>query len=107
MKTKNVVDPWPGRRLCEIRAHRGISQARLARSLRVTVGTIQNYEHGRVHITAERLEQLAHALQCELADLLARPGSAMPRYRSWRRAAALLHRRQWVRVFHPDAFRER
>jgi transcriptional regulator with XRE-family HTH domain len=47
----------------------------------VSVGTIQNYEHGRVHITTDRLEQLARALQCEPVDLLMPPGSPLPRYR--------------------------
>jgi transcriptional regulator with XRE-family HTH domain len=77
----NTVDPRPGERLCQIREHRETSQGRLARAIGVTVGTVQNYEHGRTHITAERLEQLAGALQCEATDLLQPPGSPPPRYR--------------------------
>jgi transcriptional regulator with XRE-family HTH domain len=80
-----------GERLRQVREHREISQGRLARAIGVTVGTIQNYEHGRALITTDRVEQLAHALQCEPIDLLAKPGSAPPRYRyNQRRYRALL-----------------
>ena len=40
-----------------------MSQGQLARAIGVSVGTIQNHEHGRVHITVDRLEELARALQ--------------------------------------------
>ena len=63
--------------------HRGMSQRLLARMIKVAVGTIQNYEHGRAHLTAERFEQLALALKCEPAELLKPPGSALPQYRFW------------------------
>ena len=65
MKQKTPVDPWPGQRLRQIREHRKISQAKLARAIGVTVGTIQNYERGRAHITTHRIEDLTRALQCE------------------------------------------
>lgn len=71
-----------GQRLYQIRRHRKISQGRIAKAIGVSVGTIQNYEHGRVAVTVDRLEQLARALQCETADLLAEPGSPPPRYYS-------------------------
>jgi len=77
---KRAIDSQPGKRLLEIRQHRGISQGRIAKVLGVSVGTVQNYEHGRTHITTDRLEQLARALQCEPADLLKPPGSPLPRY---------------------------
>ena len=80
MKNK-PVDPRPGIRLHQIREHRDLSQCLLARALGVSVGTIQNYEHGRNHITADRLEELARALQCKAADLLMPPGAPPPRYR--------------------------
>ena len=70
---KRAIDSQPGKRLLEIRQHRGISQGRIAKVLGVSVGTVQNYEHGRTHITTDRLEQLARALQCEPADLLKPP----------------------------------
>jgi transcriptional regulator with XRE-family HTH domain len=71
----------PGKRLLQIRLHREMSQAQIARALGVSVGTIQNYEHGRAHVTAERIAQLARALQCEPHDLLVPPDSPLPRYR--------------------------
>jgi transcriptional regulator with XRE-family HTH domain len=80
----NKIDPRLGNRLHQIRQHRKTSQGRLAKALGVSVGTIQNYEHGRVHITAGRLEQLAMALQCEPADLLESPDTPPPRYRRYR-----------------------
>jgi transcriptional regulator with XRE-family HTH domain len=75
------IDPRPGRRLHQVRDHRDMSQGRLARAIGVSVGTVQNYEHGRVHLTVDRLLELARALQCEPVDLLAPPGSPPPRYR--------------------------
>lgn len=68
----------------QVRQHRHVSQARLARAIGVTVATIQHYERGRVRIPADRLAELAHVLQCESADLMRPPGSPPPRYRPWR-----------------------
>jgi transcriptional regulator with XRE-family HTH domain len=48
----------------------------LRRRFGVTTGTIQAYEHGRTRIAVERLAELARALRCEPADLLAPPGAA-------------------------------
>jgi transcriptional regulator with XRE-family HTH domain len=79
-----------GQRLHEIRQHRDLSQGEVAKAIGVSVGTIQSYEHGRTRITADRIEQLAQALQCELADLLMPPGSRLPLYRQ---AAASRRRR--------------
>jgi transcriptional regulator with XRE-family HTH domain len=78
-----------GKRLHQVREHRNISQARIAKAVGVSVSSIQNYEHGRNRIPADRLEHLARALQCELGDLLADPSSPPPRYRQ-RRYSALL-----------------
>jgi transcriptional regulator with XRE-family HTH domain len=77
---KQAANHRIGERLHQVREHRNISQARLARAVEVSVGTIQNYEHGRAHITIDRLEQLARALQCEPADLLTSPETPPPRY---------------------------
>jgi transcriptional regulator with XRE-family HTH domain len=74
-------DARPGERLRQVREHRKMSQRRLAKAIGVSVGTVQNYERGRVAITTDRLEQLARALQCEPADLLKPSGSPPPRYR--------------------------
>jgi transcriptional regulator with XRE-family HTH domain len=73
------IDPRPGQRLYQVRQHRGISQGKIARAVGVSVGTIQNYEHSRVRVTVDRLEQLALALRCKPAELLAPPGSPLPR----------------------------
>ena len=64
-----------GQRLQQVRQHRGLSQGRLAKAIGVTVGTVQHYEHGRVPITVDRIEQLAMALHCEFVEMLAPPGS--------------------------------
>jgi transcriptional regulator with XRE-family HTH domain len=58
-----------------------MSHGALASALSVSVGTIQNYERGRAVMTIDRIEKLAHALQCELLDLLMPPESPPPRYR--------------------------
>jgi len=81
---KSAVNSKSGQRLHQIREHREISQGKIAKAIGVSIGTIQNYEHGRAHMTADRLEQLAQALQCEPADLLASPGTPPPRYRRQR-----------------------
>lgn len=78
---RKARDGHAGERLRQIREHRGLSQGKAAKAIGVSVGTIQNYERGRVAITTDRLQQLARALQCEPADLLQPPNSAVPRYR--------------------------
>jgi transcriptional regulator with XRE-family HTH domain len=77
---KQTANHQTGERLHQVRKHRNISQGQIASSIGVSVGTVQNYEHGRTHITTDRLEQLAWALQCEPTDLLAPPGTPPPRY---------------------------
>jgi transcriptional regulator with XRE-family HTH domain len=77
---KITVDPRPGQRLREVRQHREISPANLAKAIGVSVGTIQHYEHGRTRITDNRLDQLAQALSCGRLELLMPPGSPPPPY---------------------------
>jgi len=72
------------KRLHQVREHRQISQGRIAEAIGVSVGTIQNYERGRVPITTGRLEQLAQALQCKPADLLAPSEAPLPHDRHYR-----------------------
>jgi transcriptional regulator with XRE-family HTH domain len=79
-----MPNPDLGRRLLELRQARGLSQGRVAKATGVTTAAIQAYEHGRAGITVERLEDLARALQCEPVELLAPPGTPLPRYRSRR-----------------------
>jgi transcriptional regulator with XRE-family HTH domain len=78
---QKAVNGRHGKRLLEVRQHRKLSQGRLARAIGVSIGTIQHFEHARVAITADRIEQMARALQCESADLLKPPGAPPPRYR--------------------------
>jgi transcriptional regulator with XRE-family HTH domain len=59
-----------GERLAEARKARGFSQAWLARRIGVSVGTVQAYEHGRARIAVDRLEALANALHCDVAELV-------------------------------------
>lgn len=99
---KKHIDPAAGRRLSEVRQHRLISQAELAKAADVKVGTIQAYEHARNDISATRLEQLARALQCETADLMMPPGAPLPRYRfrgSFRRQSSFSILRTWRNAF--------
>jgi transcriptional regulator with XRE-family HTH domain len=81
---RKAIDPRPGQRLSEIRQHRNISQSQLAKAVGVSVGTIQNYEHRRNRITADRINELALMLQCNPVDLLADPGSPPPHARRYR-----------------------
>lgn len=67
-----------GHRLRQIREQRALSQGRLARLIGVSTGSIQNYEHGRVHIPDERIFQLALALHCRPEELLMPPGAPIP-----------------------------
>lgn len=76
-----MIDPRLGQRLHQLREARDLSQGQIARTVGVSVGTIQGYEHGRSRLTVDRLEQLAAALQCEPVELLMAPGSPTPRYR--------------------------
>src|SRR5262245_2808766 len=70
-----------GRRLQEVREHVGVSQLLLAQLIRVSKGTIQNYESGRVPLHVGRMGQIARALNVEPADLLAQPGAPLPKLR--------------------------
>ena len=77
-----------GERIAQVRIAADVSQARLAKRVGVTVGTIQNYERGRNSLTVTRLWELAIALNCEPADLLKPSGSPLPR--RFRRIAGCL-----------------
>jgi transcriptional regulator with XRE-family HTH domain len=92
--TTKPIDPRPGQRLRQIREHRETSQGQFAAAIGVSVGTIQGYEHGRAHMTIERLFELAGALQCEPADLLMEPGSPLPRYHRSKLTPARPHQRR-------------
>jgi transcriptional regulator with XRE-family HTH domain len=70
MAKKRHADGRIGARLIEARKARGFSQGWLAKRIGVSVGTVQAYEHGRARIAVERLQALADALQCDVADLI-------------------------------------
>lgn len=81
MNRKRAIDKTIGLRLAQIRRQRGLSQHELARTIGATVGLVKHYEHGRAAIASVRLAQLARALGCQIADLLAPLGAPMPRHR--------------------------
>lgn len=65
--------PKPQRRrhfIKEWREYRGLSQEQLAERIDRTRGLVGQLETYRTNYTAETLEALAHALQCEPWDLL-------------------------------------
>jgi transcriptional regulator with XRE-family HTH domain len=75
------VDQKLARRLMELRAHCNISLTELAGAIGVTKGTIWKYVHGKSHVPAERLGQIARALHCEEHNLRMPPGSPLPQLR--------------------------
>jgi transcriptional regulator with XRE-family HTH domain len=81
---KRVNDPIDlalGQRLAELREYRSMTQLQLANSLGgLSVGAVQHMEHGRSHITSERLSQIAKVLRVEFTDLTQPPGSPMSRF---------------------------
>jgi transcriptional regulator with XRE-family HTH domain len=74
----NLIDPRLGKRLRQVREARGLSQGKLAQLIGVSVGTVQNYEHSRNRIPADRIAPIAVELQCRPADLLMSPDSPTP-----------------------------
>lgn len=78
LKRKRPFDERYGRRVAEVRDARGMTQQQLAEAIGAHVTTVANYERGRIEIKMARLEQIARALSCELADLWAPLGSAVP-----------------------------
>jgi DNA-binding XRE family transcriptional regulator len=69
-----------GQRVAEVRSARDISQDTLAKAIGVTGKTVSNWERGRGKggIKESKLIQIAAVLKCDLADLLAAPGSPVP-----------------------------
>lgn len=62
-----------GRRVRELREARGLTLQALAREIDVNLTHLSNVEHGRYSIGFGRLEALAAALSCEVADLFTFP----------------------------------
>jgi transcriptional regulator with XRE-family HTH domain len=80
---KRPIDPTIGRRLAAIRLRRGWTQKQLAGAVGVTTLIIKRYEHGRTAISAGRLLQLAEALDCRAADILAPLGTPLLLDQTW------------------------
>lgn len=62
----------------------GYSQDKLARSVGIAFQQVQKYEHGTNRISFSRLAEIAEALDCSIADLIAgldksKPSAAMSR----------------------------
>ena len=75
---KRPIAPNIGRRLAELRLSRKLSQQQLAGAIGLSIGAIKHFEHCRTAISVDRLLQLARALDCAPADILAPAGSPVP-----------------------------
>jgi transcriptional regulator with XRE-family HTH domain len=81
-----------GRRLAAIREHRRLTQAGLGAAIGRTGKSISSYEHRRsAQAMLAHLDDIAAALDCKRADLLAPPDAPLPQLR---RAARPARRRQ-------------
>jgi len=67
--TPHALDVAIGHRIRERRRRLGISQAGLAEAVGVTFQQIQKYERGANRVSFSRLLEIAHALDCGLANL--------------------------------------
>jgi transcriptional regulator with XRE-family HTH domain len=63
------LDVAIGHRIRERRRARGMSQQALASAVGVTFQQIQKYERGANRVSFSRLLEIAHALECGLANL--------------------------------------
>jgi transcriptional regulator with XRE-family HTH domain len=70
-----------GRRIANIRRHRGMTQQHLADAIGVTRHVIFHLEHSHTRIDYEQLERIAAALHCTIEDLRGAPDAPMPRIR--------------------------
>lgn len=62
-----------GRRVAELRVERGLTQARLAETLGVSLQYLQRIESGRENLTVQSLVRLGEALDVNAVDLFAAP----------------------------------
>lgn len=67
--TPHALDVAIGHRIRERRRRLGMSQAGLAEAVGVTFQQIQKYERGANRVSFSRLLEIAHALDCGLANL--------------------------------------
>ncbi len=68
-KAPTDIDQLVGRRVREQRLRVGLSQAKLAQALGITVTQLQKYETGVNRIGASRLHQIARLLQVPVGSL--------------------------------------
>src|SRR5262249_43282513 len=61
-RVNDPIGPALGRHVAELRRRMGMTQLQLANELGVEVGVIKHIEHGRCHVTSQRLLLLARAL---------------------------------------------
>jgi transcriptional regulator with XRE-family HTH domain len=70
-----------GRRIGELRAAKGLSQAQLAEALGIALQGVQRMEQGRQNLTVKTIVKLANKLGCNPRDLWDPPTSAPTRGR--------------------------
>ncbi len=68
-----------GRRIAELRAEKGWSQARFAEVLGIALQNLQRMEQGRQNFTVRTLVKVARKLDCAPRDLWAPPDTPPPK----------------------------
>ncbi|HVY31028.1 MAG TPA: helix-turn-helix transcriptional regulator [Polyangiaceae bacterium] len=67
-----------GRRIAELRAAKGWTQARFAEALGIAVQNVARMEQGRQEFRVKTLVRVAQKLGCDPADLWLRPSTVRP-----------------------------
>jgi transcriptional regulator with XRE-family HTH domain len=75
-KAPTEIDQLVGRRVREQRLQMGLSQAKLAQALGITVPQLQKYERGLNRIGASRLHQIAGLLEVPVGSFFEAQGEA-------------------------------
>jgi transcriptional regulator with XRE-family HTH domain len=70
-----------GRRIAEVRAAKGWSQARLAEALDIALQNVQRMEQGRQNLTVRTLVGISRKLGCKPRDLWDEPEKRQPALR--------------------------
>ena len=82
-----------GRRIAEVRAEKGLSQAQLAEALSIALQGVQRMEQGRQNLTVKTIVKVANKLGCNPRDLWDPPTTSPPRGRPSRKAAPASQKR--------------
>ncbi len=69
------LDVELGRSIRKRRRELGLSQDQLGRMIGVTFQQVQKYEHGTNRVSFSRLVEIAHSLNCSVAELIGDIGS--------------------------------